>query len=60
MGSEDSDDKMPTVGSEVTLKGKQYHIQSELYDGPFSKVYAINEGCMQYAMKIERRAGSKR
>ncbi|VDM19858.1 unnamed protein product [Wuchereria bancrofti] len=60
MGSEDNDDKMPTVGSEVTLKGKQYHIQSELYDGPFSKVYAINEGCMQYAMKIERRTGSKR
>uniref|UniRef100_A0A915PK24 Protein kinase domain-containing protein n=1 Tax=Setaria digitata TaxID=48799 RepID=A0A915PK24_9BILA len=52
--------KMPVVGTEITLKGKQYHIQSELYDGPFSKVYVINTGCMQYAMKIERTAGSKR
>ncbi|VDK81591.1 unnamed protein product [Litomosoides sigmodontis] len=57
MGNED---KMPAVGSAVTLKGKEYHIQSELYDGPFSKVYAINEGSMQYAMKIERTRGSKR
>lgn len=60
MGSEDNDAKMPAVGTEVTLKGKQYHILSELYDGPFSKVYAISKGCMQYAMKIERTAGSKR
>lgn len=51
---------MPAVGSAVTLKGREYNIQSELYDGPFSKVYAISEGCMQYAMKIERTRGSKR
>lgn len=60
MGSRGNDNKMPTVGSAVTLKGKQYHVQSELYDGPFSKVYSINEGNMQYAMKIERTTGSKR
>uniref|UniRef100_A0A0R3RUQ0 Protein kinase domain-containing protein n=1 Tax=Elaeophora elaphi TaxID=1147741 RepID=A0A0R3RUQ0_9BILA len=60
MGNEDNDDKMPAIGSAVTLKGKQYHIQSELYDGPFSKVYAISDDCTEYAMKIERTTGSKR
>ncbi|MCP9260697.1 Tau-tubulin kinase 1 [Dirofilaria immitis] len=51
---------MLAIGSEIKLKGKQYHVESELYDGPFSKVYTISEGCIQYAMKIERTTGSKR
>lgn len=51
---------LPSIGTELTLKGKQYRIESELYDGPFSKVYVINEGYMQYAMKIERTVGPKR
>ncbi|OZC07842.1 hypothetical protein X798_05152 [Onchocerca flexuosa] len=59
MGNENND-QMPAVGSEVTLKGEQYHIESELYHGPFSKVYVISGSCMQYAMKTERTVGSKR
>lgn len=60
MGSMGNNDNLPDVGSEVKLKGKQYHIETKLYDGPFSKVYTISEGCTQYAMKIERSTGSNR
>lgn len=51
---------LPSTGQNVELKGKLYNIDSELYDGPFSKVYTVSENGTQFAMKIERTVGPTR
>ncbi|VDM48641.1 unnamed protein product [Toxocara canis] len=51
---------LPAIGNNVELKGRLYSIESELYDGPFSKVYIVSESGAQLAMKLERTIGPNR
>ncbi|VDM95753.1 unnamed protein product [Thelazia callipaeda] len=59
MGNQ-SENKLLEIGSTITLRGKMYEVQDELYSGPFSKVYTVCDGSQQYALKTERTVGSKR